>query len=268
MEGDLGTLRGLSRKSRLVVALGVAGAAFGIATVVQASIPDSHGVIHGCYQFQAGTTPKGTLRVIDTSTGETCRFYERSVNWNSQGVGGVYAIAGQVNGLISGQDESIPAVNPDWHFVATTAQVTITSTQSMLANITAGLGQTCADAKPAQCGPQAQPNVAPPFLEFGYGVCFQNAVGGGEGGNPVINMNQFTGGNNSNYNAATYEFGEQDYTGIGTAAPGAGTYNVGYCVQNYGEEPLNNNNWADGYVEVVDGVPNTGGVSQNNGRGE
>ena len=75
-------------------------------------------------------------------------------------------------------------------------------------------------------------------------------------------MNQFTGGNNANYNAATYEIGEQDYTGIGTAAPGAGTYNVGYCVQNYGDEDLDNNNWANGYVEVVDGTPNTSGVSQ------
>ena len=252
----------------------MAGAAFRIATVVQAAIPDSHGTIHGCYQFATGATPKGTLRVIDPSTGESCRFYEKSLNWNSQGVGGVYAVAGQVDEFIPGEDSEIPAVNPDWHFVATTAQVTITSTQSMLANITAGLGEEeCIGAPPngAQCPqvPSAPPkgNVEPQFLEFGYGVCFQNAVGGGEGGNPIINMNQFTGGNNSNYNAASYEFGEQDYTGIGTAAPGAGTYNVGYCVQNYGEEALNNNNWANGYVEVVDGVPNTGGVSQDTSRG-
>jgi len=37
---------------------------------------------------------------------------------------------------------------------------------------------------------------------------------------------------------------------------------VGYCVQNYGDEDLDNNNWANGYVEVVDGTPNTSGVSQ------
>ena len=76
-------------------------------------------------------------------------------------------------------------------------------------------------------------------------------------------MNQFTGGNNANFAAASYEFGEQDYTGIGTAAPGAGTYNVGYCVDNYGDSDLDNNNWANGYVEVVDGLPNISGVSQN-----
>jgi hypothetical protein len=263
----LNVLKGMSRGGRLLVAFGVAGAAFGIATVVQAAIPDSHGTINGCYQFAQGVTPKGTLRVIDPSTGESCRFYERPLKWNANGVGGVYAVAGQVQQDISGQDEAIPADSPDWQFVATTTQVTITNTQSMLANITAGLGQQeCFQAKPnGQQGCIGSPptgKVDSQFNEFGYGVCFQNAVGGGEGGNPIINMNQFTGGNNANYNAATYEFGEQDYTGIGTAAPGAGTYNVGYCVQNYGVEDLNNNNWANGYVEVVDGIPNTAGVSQ------
>jgi hypothetical protein len=253
-------LKGLTRGGRILLACGVAGAAFGIATVVQAAIPDSHGTINSCYQFAQGVTPKGTLRVIDPSTGEACRFYERPLKWNANGVAGVYAIAGQVQQNISGMDGDIPANSPDWSFVATTAQVTITNTQSMLANITAGLGR--------QGNIGAKPNSSPTghvdaqFNEFGYGVCFQNAVGGGEGGNPVINMNQFTGGNNANYNAATYEFGEQDYTGIGTAAPGAGTYNVGYCVQNYGSEDLDNNNWANGYVEVVDGIPNTSGVSQ------
>lgn len=256
----MGKLRGLSRSGRLLLAFGVAGCAFGIATVVQAAIPDSHGTIHACYQFAQGVTPKGTLRTIDPSTGEACRFYERPLNWNANGVAGVFAVAGQVDEVIPGEDSDIPANSPDWHFVATTAQVTITNTQSMLANITAGLGQG-----EGQIG--AKPNVEPQFLEFGYGVCFQDAVGGGEGGNPIINMNQFTGGNNSNYNAASYEFGEQDYTGIGTASPGAGTYNVGYCVQNYGDENLDNNNWANGYVEVVDGIPNTGGVSQDNSRG-
>ncbi|HST26604.1 MAG TPA: hypothetical protein VLJ76_11495 [Gaiellaceae bacterium] len=257
----------MSKGAKVLVAFGVAGAAFGIATVVQASIPDSHGTINGCYQFAQGVTPKGTLRVIDPSTGESCRFYEHPLKWNANGVGGVYAIAGEVQQDIQGQGgDTIPADNPDWSFVATTAQVTITSTQSMLANITAGLGQqNCFGAKPLQC-PQAPKNGANPKVdsqsfEFGYGVCFQNAVGGGEGGNPIINMNQFTGGNNANYNAATYEIGEQDYTGIGTAAPGAGTYNVGYCVQNYGDEDLDNNNWANGYVEVVDGTPNISGVS-------
>jgi hypothetical protein len=54
-------LRGLSPGRRLV-ALAVGGAIFGIATAVQADIPDG-GVINSCY----GKTNGGFLRVIDAS---------------------------------------------------------------------------------------------------------------------------------------------------------------------------------------------------------
>jgi hypothetical protein len=67
------------RSGRVVAALVVAGAGFGIATAVQADIPDS-GVIHGCYQFNAQNTMKGVLRVIDGSRGESCRFNENALN--------------------------------------------------------------------------------------------------------------------------------------------------------------------------------------------
>jgi hypothetical protein len=40
-------LHALSRVGRLVLALAVGGVVFGIATAVQASIPDENGVIHG-----------------------------------------------------------------------------------------------------------------------------------------------------------------------------------------------------------------------------
>ena len=142
------------------------------------------------------------------------------------------------------------------------ATVAVGSNQSILANVTASLG-----SQPIIPEDGTAPKVQAPLSEFAFGVCFQSTAGGGEGGPPVINMNQFTGGNNDNYAAHSYETGEQDYTGIGTAAPGAGTYNVGYCVQNYGEATLNDNNWANGYVEVVvDGTPDISGVSQDHPR--
>ena len=46
---------------RLLAALIVGGAIFGIAAAVQTSIPDATGVIHGCYK-----TNTGSLRVIDS----------------------------------------------------------------------------------------------------------------------------------------------------------------------------------------------------------
>jgi hypothetical protein len=82
----VGRLRSLSRAGRLLVALAVGGALFGIASV-QADIPDN-GVIHGCYG-KPGTTYKGNLRVRDASQGEQCRFYENPLDWNQTGPTGV-----------------------------------------------------------------------------------------------------------------------------------------------------------------------------------
>ena len=79
-------LRRLSRGGQFVLALAVGGAVFGIATAVQADIPDN-GVIHGCYG-RPGTTYKGQLRVRDVSQGEQCRFYENPLDWNQSGVTG------------------------------------------------------------------------------------------------------------------------------------------------------------------------------------
>jgi hypothetical protein len=61
----------LSRGGRLLLALAVGGAIFGIASAVQADIPDSV-VIHGCYG-KAGTPYKGNLRVRDASSAGSTR---------------------------------------------------------------------------------------------------------------------------------------------------------------------------------------------------
>jgi len=79
-------LLGLSRGGRILLALVVGGAVFGIATAVQADIPDS-GVIHGCYG-KAGTPYKGNLRVRDASQGEQCRVYENPIDWTESGTTG------------------------------------------------------------------------------------------------------------------------------------------------------------------------------------
>lgn len=58
---------------RLVAAMAVAGALFGVATAVEAAIPDSSGVIHGCYSKTSSGQPQvGQLRVIDTGIGQSC----------------------------------------------------------------------------------------------------------------------------------------------------------------------------------------------------
>jgi hypothetical protein len=60
----------------LVVGVGVA-----VAGIAYASIPDSSGVIHGCYK-----TVNGQLRVIDTAGGKKgCLPSETALNWNQTG---------------------------------------------------------------------------------------------------------------------------------------------------------------------------------------
>jgi len=66
-----------------LLVLVVAVAAFAVASVVQASIPDSGGVIHGCY-----ITGHGQLRVIDTGQGGNCSPNETALDWNHTGLKG------------------------------------------------------------------------------------------------------------------------------------------------------------------------------------
>ena len=79
-------IRSLGPAAKLLVALAVGGAGFGIATAVQASIPDANGVIHGCYQ-----KVNGQLRAIDTDVGQACTPGEKSLTWNQIGPTGLRA---------------------------------------------------------------------------------------------------------------------------------------------------------------------------------
>ena len=58
----------------------VAGAFLAGGAVALAAIPDSSGVIHGCYQKNVGN-----LRVIDPGDGDKCRPPEIAISWNQTG---------------------------------------------------------------------------------------------------------------------------------------------------------------------------------------
>jgi len=67
----------------LVVGVGVA-----VAGIAYASIPDSGGLIQGCYQKN-----NGNLRVID-STGKGCTASEKPLSWNQTGPSGLTGSTG------------------------------------------------------------------------------------------------------------------------------------------------------------------------------
>ena len=69
----------------LIVAVAVV-AALAAAGIAYATIPDSAGVIHGCYSKTSSTSlPPGSLRVVDTGLGQSCAQNEVALNWNQQG---------------------------------------------------------------------------------------------------------------------------------------------------------------------------------------
>lgn len=73
---------------RIIVSL-IAVLALVVGTVAYAAIPDGNGVIHGCYDGRTGV-----LRVVDTSTSQTCRTNETALDWNQTGPQGPAGPAG------------------------------------------------------------------------------------------------------------------------------------------------------------------------------
>src|SRR5580692_328043 len=69
-----------SRRMRLLAGVCVLVGVGAVATAVQASIPDSGGVIHGCYLKGIGT-----LRVIDNSDQTCLRTVETPIAWSQTG---------------------------------------------------------------------------------------------------------------------------------------------------------------------------------------
>jgi hypothetical protein len=92
----------------LIVAVAVV-ATLVAAGIAYATIPDSAGVIHGCYSKTSSTTlPPGSLRVVDTGLGQSCGQNEVALSWNQQGVKGATGAQGP-QGPVGPQGPAGPA---------------------------------------------------------------------------------------------------------------------------------------------------------------
>jgi hypothetical protein len=76
------------KKARVAFVVATATVLVAGAGVAWASIPDSSGVIHGCY-----ATSGGALRVIDSAK-TSCKGTEKSLTWNRRGPAGPQGPAG------------------------------------------------------------------------------------------------------------------------------------------------------------------------------
>ena len=65
----------------------------GAAGLAWATIPDSAGIIHGCYAKFSGQSG-GELRVIDTDRGQTCRSSEVALDWSARSAPAAHGVRG------------------------------------------------------------------------------------------------------------------------------------------------------------------------------
>jgi hypothetical protein len=77
------------RHPRLLGGFAIGVTLFGIAAAVWASVPDSAGLIHGCYNKNTGA-----LRVIDTAKKQKCLTSELALSWSQKGPTGPVGTTG------------------------------------------------------------------------------------------------------------------------------------------------------------------------------
>jgi Collagen triple helix repeat (20 copies) len=178
----------LSRKSWWVVGL-VASLAIAVVTIVQATIPDTSGVIHACYRAN------GNLRLVDKSS---CTSSETALTWNQAGPQGPAGATGPVGapgpqgapgpaGTPGPQGASGPQGQPGTPGPAGVAGYEITSThQTLSLNGSIDVTATCPAGKRVIGGGYVAPSVldtassSRPEGDTGWRVEFKSNGGNGD----------------------------------------------------------------------------------------
>jgi hypothetical protein len=133
---QLGRLGG---SRRLLTALAVGGAAFGIASAVQASVPGANQVIRGCYSLRGANATGGTtLNIVDSR--KSCGRKLRSIAWNQKGPRGSRGPTGPIgsNGAKGATGPTGPVGISDRQIVRTSVQDPPNTTTTAQAQCPAG----------------------------------------------------------------------------------------------------------------------------------
>lgn len=138
---------------------------------------------------------------------------------NGSGLTGVITIA-----AFAGDINAITGNATDYVFAGPTAQVTIAAGQRLTGSASAPLGRLVAES-----------------ADVRIGLCYQSTV-------PASTIINFVGGN---YMAVPVSTVRQIFSAAASAAPGAGTFNVGFCVLNGSPTSIDNNDFVNGWIMIT-----------------
>jgi hypothetical protein len=177
-------------------------------------------IIYGCYQKN-----NGQLRIVGGPG--LCRSSEVAISWNMVGPQGPQGTSGVVaTSTFTGSIATISSGATEFGFAGPTVNVTTTASQRITGAAQAPLGTSTAGA-----------------ASFSYDLCYRAAATS----DPLTN---FTGANYSDGQVSDTA-GRLSFTAATSVVPGAGTWEVGYCVLNSGTIALDNNDVVNGWVVVT-----------------
>jgi type VI secretion system secreted protein Hcp len=105
----------IGRRARAAL-LVVVGVIAGGAALAVAGVPDTGGVIHGCFTVDSGGAPKPppNFYVIDPGAGQSCKTGERTLDWSAQGPSGPQGPRGLAG---RGLTINTPLIKPTSHVI-------------------------------------------------------------------------------------------------------------------------------------------------------
>jgi hypothetical protein len=220
------------KKSIFIVFTMVIAVMFGSMSIAAAKQPPpiqpptvTGGIITACMKLV-----NGQLRIVNAAA--QCLPSETAISWNvvgPQGPQGPQGPSGVVaTKTISGLVPAVLGSSAAWVFAGPTVSVTTTATQRITGAVQAPLGTA------------SLTDVA----SFKYDLCYR--VAGSSNG-----LTNF-GGANSSIGAVMPNTTDVPFPAIASVMPGAGTWDVGYCLSNLGTVALDNNGIANGWVIVTE----------------
>jgi hypothetical protein len=213
------------KKFVLISLIALAAIALSSATMAAQPQPPGPGgnVIYGCFG-----KVNGQLRIV--SAGGECRPSEIAISWNvggAQGSPGLPGPSGVVTtSTLSGSVGTVGANSSQFVFAGPTVIVSTTDTQRITGVAQAPLGASAVGV-----------------ASFGYDLCYR-MLGSSSAPTNFAGLNFSMGAISNTADLLSF-------TAAASVVPGAGHWEVGYCVLNGGTLDLDSNGFVNGWIMVT-----------------